>query len=92
MNLGYFKAQDNFYKGLQEFFKSLGIPVNYIDDKPLKLEDSLLKINISKNSAYQLMDDVYILGMVDDKAFANMKSKDISEIRKLKKDYDGIRL
>ena len=41
MNLGYFKAQDNFYKGLQTLFNSLNIPVNYIDEKPLRPQDIL---------------------------------------------------
>ena len=90
MNLDYFKIQDNFYKGLQTLFNSLNIPVNYIDEKPLKPQDILSRTYKDKNSAYQLMDDVYILGMVDDKAFANIKSEDISEIKKLKKNYDGI--
>jgi tRNA1(Val) A37 N6-methylase TrmN6 len=90
MNLDYFKIQDNFYTGLQTLFNSLNIPVNYIDEKPLKPQDILSRTYKDKNSAYQLMDDVYILGMVDDKAFSNTKSENISEIKKLKKDYDGI--
>jgi len=90
MNLGYFKAKDNFYKGLQTLFNSLNIPVNYIDEKPLKPQDILSKTYKDSNPAYSLMSDVYILGMIDDKAFSNTKSEDISEIKKTGKDYDGI--
>ncbi|SLM31847.1 conserved hypothetical protein [Desulfamplus magnetovallimortis] len=90
MNLDYFKEQDQFYKGLQTLFDSLNIPVNYIDDKPLKPQDILSKTYKDTNPAYQLMSDVYILGMVDDKAFSSSKSADISEIKNNKKGYDGI--
>ena len=90
MNLDYFKAQDKFYKGLQTLFHSLNIPVNYIDDKPLRSQDILSKTYKDTNPAYQLMSDVYILGMVDDKAFEGAKSTDISEIKKQEKDYEGI--
>ncbi|MGB5158592.1 MAG: Eco57I restriction-modification methylase domain-containing protein [Desulfobacterales bacterium] len=68
----------------------MNIPVNYIDEKPLKPQDILLKTYKDKSPAYQLMNDVYILGMVDDKAFEGAKSADISEIKKQEKDYDGI--
>jgi len=69
MNLDCFKKQDNFYTGVQTLFNSFNIPVNYIDEKPLKPQDILSGTYKDTNPAYQLMDDVYILGMVDDKAF-----------------------
>ncbi|WP_457551266.1 hypothetical protein, partial [Desulfobacula sp.] len=90
MNLDYFKSLKNFYTGLQTLFNSLSIPVNYIDEKPLNPQDILSKAYKHSNAAYLLMDDVYVLGMVDDKAFANMKSENISEIKKIEKNYDGI--
>ncbi len=90
MRLGYFEDPCNFYQGLKSLFNSLNIPVNYIDENPLKPQDILSKTYKDSNCAYQLMDDVYILGMVDDKAFESKKSEDISEIRKHEKDYDGI--
>ena len=85
MNLDYFKEQDKFYKGLQTLFSALNIPVNYIDEKPLNPQDILSKTYKDANPAYQHMDDVYILGMVDDKAFSNSKSADISEIKNTEK-------
>ncbi len=90
MNLDYFNNLDNFYKGLQSLFNYLNIPVNYIDEKPLRPQDILSKTYKDTNPAYQLMDDVYILGMVDDKAFEGAKNANISEIKKQEKDYDGI--
>ena len=90
MNLDYFKSLDDFYRGLQTLFNSLNIPVNYIDEKPLKPEDILLKISTSKNKAYKLMDDVYILGMVDDVAFSGEDSQKINEIKNTAENYSGI--
>lgn len=90
MNLDYFKNLDDFYTGLQTLFKSLNVPVNYIDEKSLKPQDILSKTYKDTNPSYQLMDDVYILGMVDDAAFDEKKSDNILEIKKSGKDYDGI--
>jgi len=90
MNLDYFKNLDDFYTGLQSLFKSLNVPVNYIDEKSLKPQDILSKTYKDTNPSYQLMDDVYILGMVDDAAFDEKKSDNILEIKKSGKDYDGI--
>ncbi len=69
MNLDCFDSVENFYKRLQDLFKSLNIPVNYIDEKLLKPQDILSKTYKDSKPAYQLMDDVYILGMVDESAF-----------------------
>ncbi|MCH7674281.1 hypothetical protein IH879_04925, partial [candidate division KSB1 bacterium] len=90
MNLDYFKNLDDFYTGLQSLFKSLNVPVNYIDEKSLKPQDILSKSYKDTNPSYQLMDDVYILGMVDDAAFDEKKSDNILEIKKSGKDYNGI--
>lgn len=90
MNLGYFEAKNNFYKGLQTLFNSLNIPVNYIDENPLKPQDILSGTYKDSKPAYQLMRDVYILGMVDDNAFSHTKSENVFEIKKDGKDYEGI--
>lgn len=90
MNLGYFEAKNNFYKGLQTLFNSFNIPVNYIDENPLKPQDILSGTYKDSNPTYQLMRDVYILGMVDDNAFSHTKSENASEIKEGGKDYDGI--
>jgi tRNA1(Val) A37 N6-methylase TrmN6 len=90
MNLGYFEAKNNFYKGLQTLFNSLNIPVNYIDENPLKPQDILSGTYKDSKPAYQLMRDVYILGMVDDNTFSHTKSENVFEIKKDGKDYEGI--
>ncbi|KPA09838.1 type IIS restriction endonuclease [Candidatus Magnetomorum sp. HK-1] len=90
MNLGYFESKNNFYKGLQTLFNSLNIPVNYIDENPLKPQDILSGTYKDSKPAYQLMRDVYILGMVDDNAFSHTKSENVFEIKKDGKDYEGI--
>lgn len=90
MNLGYFESKINFYKGLQTLFNSLNIPVNYIDENPLKPQDILSGTYKDSKPAYQLMRDVYILGMVDDNAFSHTKSENVFEIKKDGKDYEGI--
>ncbi|KOR27125.1 hypothetical protein TI03_07525, partial [Achromatium sp. WMS1] len=92
MNLDYFKQQDKFYEGLKTLFNFLNIPVNHIDDKPLRPKDILSKTYKDTNPAYQLMNDVYILGMVDDRAFSGTQSADIdiAELKNKGKKYDGI--
>ncbi|NQU62858.1 MAG: Eco57I restriction-modification methylase domain-containing protein [SAR324 cluster bacterium] len=90
MSLDYFENLDDFYTGLQRLFKSLDVPVNYIDEKSLKPQDVLSKTDLETHPSYQLMDDVYVLGMVDDASFDGNGSDKLSEIKKAEEDYDGI--
>lgn len=85
MNLNIF-TQNDFLSALKAFFKELNVPVNYITNEPVSPKD-ILSINYRDVEAFQLMNDVYFVGMVDDAAFAGNKSPDISAIRS---DYDGI--
>lgn len=87
MKLDYFLNADNFYSGLKTLFNSLNIPVNYIAEESIAPADLLAHTFKANNPAHQLMDDVFILGMVDDAAFKGQKS---SEIDKIKADYEGI--
>ena len=64
MNLSAFNT--DFYTGLQSLFSSLNIPVNYIDENSLAPQDILISHYKSHVTAYQLMDDVYILGLIDE--------------------------
>lgn len=90
MNLEIFKDKKSFYLGLKLLFEELNVPVNIVDEKPLKPETILSRFYNSNNPTYQLMDDVYFLGMVDDAAFVDSTTHEISDIKKAKKDYDGI--
>ena len=86
MKLDYFKTKD-FHAALQVFFKNLNIPVNYITDEPARPRTILVNTFKKDHSAFQLMEDVYFLGMVDDAAFEGSKSL---APEKIQSDYDGI--
>ncbi len=77
----------NFYKGLRAFFKELNIPVNPLAEEPASPADILTKTYKENNPAHALMNDVCIIGMVDDAAFEGRKSK---ALEKIKSDYNGI--
>jgi hypothetical protein len=81
MKLDYFKTED-FHTSLRIFFKNLNIPVNYIAEEPARPQAIL-----SDHPAFQLMKDVYFLGMLDDAAFEGSASL---APEKIESDYDGI--
>jgi len=84
--LQYFKTED-FHTALQKFFKNLHIPVNYIAEESVRPQDILSSTYKEDHPAFQLMNDVYFLGMVDDAAFEGNSSLDPD---KIESDYDGI--
>ncbi len=89
MNIEIFQHQD-FLPALKEFFKSLNVPVNYITDEPTTV-DKILLGNVKDSEAFNLIEDVYFLGMVDDKAFEKPEERrERAELENLKEDYDGI--
>lgn len=92
MNLNALEKKADFFNGLKTLFASLNVPVNYIDEKSIAPKEILSKTFKENIEAYQLMDDVFILGMVDNAAFEGKKSETIVGIEKGKKDYDGILL
>lgn len=85
MNLSTFNQSD-FLGALKSFFADLKVPVNYIADEPDSAKN-ILSSTYRDNEAFQLMDDVYILGMVDDAAFSGKKSAELSSINS---DFDGV--
>ncbi len=85
-NLSYFKTED-FYTALQLFFQNLNIPINYLSEEPVRPRDILEGTYKKDHDAFEMMDDVYFLGMVDDAAFEGAKSL---SPRKIESDYDGI--
>ncbi len=88
MNLQYFSDQD-FYFSIKKFFKDLNIPVHYMTAQPALAKDIISNTFKPQNPAHQLIDDVYFLGMVDDRAFNNQPS--VIDDKQLKKeDYDGL--
>jgi len=89
MHLDYFENIDNFYPALKTLFEDLNIPVNSIVEEPARPRDILTNTFKEANPAFKLMKDVYYLGMVDDAAFEENKSRSSDQI---KPDYDGLLL
>ncbi|RZB31664.1 MAG: hypothetical protein SRB2_04633 [Desulfobacteraceae bacterium Eth-SRB2] len=88
MSLQYFNDQE-FYFSLKKFFKDLKIPVHYMTEQPALAKDIISNTFKPQNPAHQMIDDVYFLGMVDDRAFNNQPSA-IESDRLKEKDYDGL--
>lgn len=78
--------QIGFLPAIKEFFKELQVPINYVADEPTTAKE-ILKENHKDNESFQLIDDVFFVGLVDDAAFEGNKSLSIERI---KSDYDGI--
>ncbi|AZA54591.1 Eco57I restriction-modification methylase domain-containing protein [Chryseobacterium sp. G0201] len=85
MKLKIFKDLD-FIHAIRSFFKDLNVPMNYISDKPTTAID-MLQDFYKANDTFDLIDDVYFAGIVDDASFRGNESLSISNI---KSDYDGI--
>ncbi len=79
-------SQLNFLPALKALFEDLKVPMNYVADEPTSAKE-ILKDTYKDNDTFQLLDDVYFVGMVDDAAFEGNKSL---EANKIKSDYDGI--
>ncbi len=69
-------------------FADLKIPVNYVADEPTTAKE-ILQDTFKENETFQLINDVYFAGMVDDAAFN--KTESIAK-ENIKSDYDGILL
>ncbi len=84
---------DIFIDALKAFFKELNIPVNYLADEPASPVDILGDKYKPNDEAHQLIDDIYVLGIVNDDIFGGIDTfKNVEQIRKLKSDYDGLLL
>ncbi len=78
--------QIEFIQAIKSFFKELNVPMNSVSDEPTTAKD-ILQDFYKNNSTFQLIDNVYFAGMIDDAAFAENQSLDPA---KIKSDYDGI--
>lgn len=85
MKLNYFK-EIKFLPAIKALLKELNVPVNYISDEPTTAKE-ILEYTFKDNETFQLIGDVYFVGMVDDAAFEGNDSFDHT---KIKSDYDGI--
>jgi len=55
-----------FIVALKGFFEELKVPLNYFDELPAKPQDILGNLFKVDNLTYQLIDEVYVLGLVND--------------------------
>ncbi|MBF0377440.1 MAG: Eco57I restriction-modification methylase domain-containing protein [Desulfamplus sp.] len=89
MNLTNFTTT-NFLSALKSLFQELQVPVNYLTDEPASAK-TILKDTYKDNETFNLIDDIYFLGMVDDAAFSSSQDMELAQIKSnIKSDYDGV--
>ena len=76
----------SFIQALKGFFKELHIPINIFSEIPGSPKDVFKEAFNSQNPTHALMDDVYVLGTVDDTAFTQTRKINEDEIKNA--DYD----
>jgi adenine-specific DNA-methyltransferase len=82
---------DSFINALKAFFEELKVPVDYLADEPASPADVLGERFKATNEAHKLIADVYALGIVNDDIFEGTETfKNLSQVKKLKADYDGL--
>lgn len=82
-----------FIDALKAFFEELKVPVDYLADEPASAADILGERFKATNEAHKLIDDVFVLGMVNDAIFEGTETfKDLAQVKNLKSDYDGLLL
>jgi tRNA1(Val) A37 N6-methylase TrmN6 len=85
MKIDYFRSSA-FPAALKALFKELKVPMNYVSDEPTTAKEILTR-TYKDNGTFELIDEVYFTGMVDDAAFDDVKGLDVKDI---KSDYDGL--
>ncbi len=88
MDLSFF--QGDLYEALQSLFAQLHVPVNPLDKNPIRPSEILKNTFKENHEAFALIEDAIAFGMIDDGAFANAQSAALTDIKKTKRDYDGI--
>lgn len=84
-------STEPFITALKAFFEELKVPVDYLADEPASPADVLGERFKSTNDAHKLIEDVYALGMVNDDIFKGAETfNNLSQVKKLKADYDGL--
>jgi hypothetical protein len=90
MDLSPFRNQ-NLFAAMRQLFEDLKIPVSLVTEHPAKPQEILQKTWRDGEEAFRLMQEVYFLGMVNEKAFSGEgKDKPLNEVRSEGKDYDGL--
>lgn len=90
-SLQFFDKED-FYQSGVKLFSELKIPLKGAENQSYKPTDVLGAIYSTTNPAHLLIDEIYILGLVDDEAFVNVTEEKLSleQIAKIPSDYPGL--
>jgi adenine-specific DNA-methyltransferase len=76
---------------IRRLFEDLKIPVHVVTENPVSPREMLPNTWRAGYEAFEMMQEVFFLGMVDEKVFEGEESgKSLPEIREEKKDYDGL--
>jgi hypothetical protein len=90
MDLSPFRTQ-SLFAAMRQLFEDLKIPVSLVTEHPANPQEILQKTWRDGDEAFRLMQEVYFLGMVNEKAFSGEgKDKPLNEVRSEGKDYDGL--
>ena len=90
--LSYFHTH-SFLAALKAFFEGLNVPINYLADAPTDAKTVLGDTYKPDNKAHALMDEVYVLGVVDDAIFQGKRSlENLPDLQNIGKDYYGLLL
>ena len=88
MKLTIFNELD-FLPALKALFEELQVPINAVSDRPIAAKE-ILTSTYRDTESFQLIDDVYFLGMVDDGAFRGDRVINLAAAQGLERDYDGL--
>ena len=88
MKLSIFNELD-FLPALRALFKELQVPINAVTDSSINARDILTSTYRDRES-FNLIDDVYFLGMVDDGAFRGKGAITLASVQEFTKDYEGV--
>jgi Spy/CpxP family protein refolding chaperone len=90
MDLKIFKEQ-SLFEAMKSFFQDLNVPISEVTEDPANPEDIVSNYFNENNGAHALIDTVYFLGMVNEKAFDGEENSDsLKSIKASKEDYDGL--
>ena len=84
-----------FLQALKDFFEQLNVPMNFIANEPASASDLLGEHYKEKNEAHLLINEVYLLGLVDDAVFPNKDTNSeenwtTERVKFINRDYDGL--
>ena len=91
MNLSVF-AQGTLFNAIKHLFGELAIPVDYVTEQAVRVEDILGDHHNPDNASQDLIDEIYPVGIIDDAIFEGQKTfATIDEVREgIAADYEGL--